>query len=170
MSRWITVPLAAMCMLMMHNVAAAPNSARTLEPAGGSAPTRMESRLVTLTNAERTSRGLKPLAWEDTLCVAGRRHSTEMAALNYFDHSSPTRGMESAADRWERCITQPPMDYTIGENLFYGSLTDVAWAHRSLMDSAGHRENILNPVFTRIGIGVHTAPDGRMWVTEMFLS
>jgi uncharacterized protein YkwD len=175
MSRLLAVPLAAACALLGHAATAAPplvSPPAITAPAIAlaDAPSAMESRLMDLTNAERAERGLKPLTWDGTLCEAGRGHSLEMAALNYFDHSSPTRGLETPADRWERVASELPAKYTIGENLFYGSETDVAWAHRSLMKSAGHRENILSPRYTRIGIGIHTAPDGQMWVTEMFRS
>jgi uncharacterized protein YkwD len=185
MSRLAALPLAAVCALFAGAGIAAPRlaanpapRAAVLVPAASfdaariavPTPTSAEERLAAMANQERVRRGLPPLAWDDTLCLAGRGHSDEMAALKYFDHDSPTRGMATPADRWERVVASPPLEYTIGENLFYGSVTDVAWAHQSLMDSPGHRDNILNPRFTRIGVGVYTAPDGQMWVTEMFLS
>jgi uncharacterized protein YkwD len=92
-----------------------------------------------------------------------------MANLSYFDHISPVRGLESPADRWERFNPSTPTAYTIGENLFYGSEADVAWGHRSLMASPEHRDNILNPAFTKAGVGVYVSPRGEMWVTEMFV-
>jgi uncharacterized protein YkwD len=185
MSRLTALPLAAACALFAGAGIAAPRlapepapKAAVLVPASSFdvakaavlTPSSAEERLATMANQERVRRGLAPLVWDDTLCQAGRGHSDEMAALNYFDHDSPTRGMATPADRWERVVASPPLEYTIGENLFYGSVTDVAWAHQSLMDSPGHRANILNPRFTRVGVGVYTAPDGQMWVTEMFLS
>ncbi|HEY3268286.1 MAG TPA: CAP domain-containing protein [Armatimonadota bacterium] len=133
---------------------------------GASAP---EARFLNLVNAERMRRGLPTVAWDPTLCSAARQHSEEMARLGYFDHSSPVAGLESPADRWEQCVADPPPSYTIAENLFYGSVPDVSWGHRSLMHSEAHRENILNPEFTRAGIGVYVAGDGEMWVTEMFV-
>lgn len=134
------------------------------------APTSAEARLLALVNSERATRGERPLTWDTTLCVAGRQHSREMADLGYFDHKSPVRGLETPADRWESSNPAAPVDYTIGENLFYGSVSDVAWSHRSLMASPDHRANILNGDFRRMGVGVYISPRGEMWVTEMFVS
>lgn len=147
---------------------------RTAEPAAGNAasmsPTTAEARLLALVNSERATRGERPLAWDTTLCAAGRQHSREMADLGYFDHKSPIRGLETPADRWESSNHSTPAEYTIGENLFFGSVADVAWSHRSLMASPDHRANILNGDFRRMGAGVYISPRGEMWVTEMFVS
>lgn len=177
MVRTLAITLAALAALMGHAAPATEPPARPAAaakprpPAWASAPiSTLEAKLLASVNAERAQRGLSRLEWDASLCMAGRGHSREMATLDYFDHSSPTPGMETPADRWEQVVTEPPADYVLGENLFYGSVTDAAWAHRSLMESAGHRDNILNPRYKRVGIGIYTAPDGRMWVTEMFLS
>lgn len=132
-------------------------------------PSAAEARFLALANSERTMRGARTLVWDASLAEAGRQHSQEMASLGYFDHKSPIRGLESPADRWERFDTKTPESYTIGENLFYGSEADVTWGHKSLMASPEHRANILNPAFSRAGVGVYVAPDGEMWVTEMFV-
>ena len=133
-----------------------------------SGATEVESRFVGMINQERTRRGLRPLAWDPTLCDAARLHSEEMARLDYFDHRSPVSGRETPADRWERAVSQVPDEYMIAENLFFGSVADVAWGHRSLMESDGHRRNILNPEYASIGVGVHVDRNGQMWVTQMF--
>ena len=92
-----------------------------------------------------------------------REHSAEMFSLRYFGHISPVSGspfdrLEAAGIAYSRA----------GENLAYAQ--SVAVAHRGLMQSEGHRENILRPEFTRIGIGVISAgPYGRMF-TQMFLT
>jgi uncharacterized protein YkwD len=92
-----------------------------------------------------------------------------MAALSYFDHHSPVRGLTSPADRWEAVNPNVPEEYTIGENIFYGSVADVTWGHRSLMNSPEHRDNLLNPRYTRMGVGIYVSASGEMWVTEMFV-
>jgi uncharacterized protein YkwD len=176
MLRRLAVPIAALAVLLGGAHAAppppyaVPTRAAAARAAAAQKPTALEERMLEMTNQERTKRGLKPLEWDAGLCLAGRAHSREMAMLNYFDHTSPTVGAETPADRWEQIVRYPPAQYTLGENLFYGSITDTAWAHRSLMESAGHRQNILNPSYSYIGIGVYTETDGRMWVTEVFLS
>ena len=122
-----------------------------------------ERQLVELANEERASRGLGPLELDPRLVPVARAHSTEMFRLRYFSHLSPDRG--SPFDR----LAAAGIGYSrAGENLAYAR--SVATAHRGLMESAGHRENILRPEFTRIGVGVVAAgPYGRMF-TQLFLT
>ena len=122
-----------------------------------------EQQLVALVNEERTSRGLGALTLDPRLVPVARAHSEEMFRLKYFSHQSPVAG--SPFDR----IAAAKITYRrAGENLAYAH--SVAAAHRGLMESPGHRENILHPDYTRIGIGVITAgPYGRMF-TQLFLT
>jgi uncharacterized protein YkwD len=86
-----------------------------------------------------------------------------MFRLKYFGHQSPVAG--SPFDR----LAAAKIPYSrAGENLAYAH--SVAIAHRGLMESQGHRENILRPEFTRIAIGVVAAGAyGRMF-TQLFLT
>lgn len=120
-------------------------------------------QLVELVNEERVARGLSPLELDERLIPVAEAHSTEMFRLRYFSHQSPNTG--SPFDR----IAAAGIQYSrAGENLAYAR--SVATAHRGLMESPGHRENILRPEFTRIGIGVISAgPYGRMF-TQLFLT
>ena len=120
-----------------------------------------EQEMVKLVNDERTSRGLPALELDPRLVPIARQHSQEMFTLKYFGHQSPVTG--SPFDR----LAAAKITYSrAGENLAYAH--SVAVAHRGLMDSQGHRENILRPEFTRIGIGVISAgPYGRMF-TQLF--
>jgi uncharacterized protein YkwD/uncharacterized membrane protein required for colicin V production len=122
-----------------------------------------ERQLFELVNEERVQRGGSPLAWDDRLVPVARAHSEEMFELKYFSHDSPVTG--SPFDR----LRAGRVTYSrAGENLAYAQ--SVAVAHRGLMDSAGHRENILRPEFTRVGIGVINAgPYGRMF-TQIFIT
>jgi len=122
-----------------------------------------ERQMFDLVNEERANAGLKPLAWDDRLVPVARSHSEEMFKLKYFSHQSPVSG--SPFDR----LKVANITYQrAGENLAYA--TSVTIAHRGLMQSEGHRANILHPDFTRIGIGVINAgPWGRMF-TQMFLT
>ena len=122
-----------------------------------------ERQLYELVTQERISRGLMPLAWDDRLVPVARAHSAEMFKLKYFGHESPVAG--SPFDR----LKAARITYTrAGENLAYAQ--SVAVAHRALMDSPGHRENILRPEFTRIGIGVVSAGAYGRMVTELFIT
>ena len=122
-----------------------------------------ERQLVALVNEERAAAGLVPLELDVRLVPVARAHSAEMFRLRYFSHTSPVSG--SPFDR----LTAGGITYTrAGENLAYAR--SVATAHRGLMESPGHRENILRPEFRRIGIGVISAgPYGRMF-SQLFVA
>lgn len=122
-----------------------------------------ESQMLALLNEERVAVGLAPLAIDPRLVPVARAHAEEMFRLRYFGHESPRTG--SPFDRLQRAGIRYSR---AGENLAYAQ--SVAVAHRGLMASQGHRENILRPEFTRIGIGVISAgPYGRMF-TQLFLT
>ena len=122
-----------------------------------------ERQLFDLVNEERTQRGLAALVWDDRLVPVARAHSQEMFKLKYFSHQSPVAG--SPFDR----LKAANITYTrAGENLAYAQ--SVAVAHRALMDSPGHRDNILRPEFTRIGIGVINAGAYGRMVTQLFIT
>jgi uncharacterized protein YkwD len=122
-----------------------------------------ERQLFDLVNEERTQRGFDGLIWDERLVPVARAHSQEMFTLKYFSYESPTSG--SPFDR----LKDAQISYSrAGENLAYAQSITVA--HRALMDSPGHRENVLRPEFTRIGIGViNGGVYGRM-VTQLFLT
>ncbi len=138
---------------------------------------REEQDLVAAINTERTTRGLQALSQDPVLCEAARAHSREMCDLNYFAHRSPTPGGETPIDRYLGELhtdgEKRPAAALVGENIFYASVTNdvygVGYAHHSLMASPPHRENILEPRFTKVGVGLYRDPEGRFWVTEMFL-
>ena len=122
-----------------------------------------ERQMFDLVNDERAAAGLARLQWDDRLLPVARQHSEEMFRLKYFAHQSPVSG--SPFDR----LKAASITYTrAGENLAYAQSVSVA--HRGLMQSQGHRENILRPEFTHMAIGVVSAgPYGRMF-TQMFVT
>lgn len=129
-----------------------------------------EQRFVDLLNRERVQRGLRQLTIDTNLIQIARGHSKEMADKNYFDHVSPSPGMRTALDRYLITLKHRPTWALVGENLFYCSIVDVNRGHTCFMESRSHRENILNPKFDRIGVGVYKSESGEFWVTEMFLA
>ena len=132
------------------------NIALSVDPAA-------ERQMFDLVNEERVTAGLAALAWDDRLVPVARAHSEEMFKLKYFSHQSPVSG--TPFDR----LKAAGITYRgAGENLAYAQ--SVTIAHRWLMQSQGHRENILRPEFTRIGIVVISGgPYGRMF-TQMFIT
>lgn len=139
--------------------------------------TAEEMDLIARTNAERTARGLNALVLDPLLTATARGHSLEMCARDYFDHHSPTPGIATPMDRYLSALhglgDPTPRYVLVGENIFFCSATTAiyngAYGHQAFMNSPGHRANILEGRFTKIGIGVYRDAAGRFWITEMFL-
>lgn len=105
-----------------------------------------ERIMFDLVNQERVKVGVKPLVWDENLTHVGRTHSQDMFERGYFSHYSPEG--EDVGDR----LGQVGIDYSLaGENLALAP--NVNRAHTGLMNSPGHRRNILDPAFTKVGIG-----------------
>ena len=135
-----------------------------------------EQEFIGKVNAERTGRGLNALTVDPLLVHTARAHSHEMCTRDYFDHHSPTPGLTTPMDRYLQGLHDEggstPESLLIGENIYYCSvfndIYNVDYGHRALMDSPGHRANILEKRFTKIGLGVYHNARGEFWVTEMF--
>jgi uncharacterized protein YkwD len=148
----------------------------SLQISAADSVTAQEEAFVALINADRTQRGLNALTQDPMLTQTARAHSQEMCSQNYFDHHSPTPGLASPMDRYLSSLKQlggsQPNYLLVGENIYYCSVCNdiynVDYAHRALMASPGHRANILEPRFTKIGLGVYRNAQGEFWVTEMF--
>jgi uncharacterized protein YkwD len=132
--------------------------------------TQEEMRFVEFVNRERANRGLQQLTIDPMLIEVARNHSREMAVKNYFAHSSPTPGLKTAMDRYLAERGSRPTWALVGENLFYCSIVDVPRGHTALMNSEGHRANIIEPRFASIGVGAYVAESGEFFVTQMFLA
>jgi uncharacterized YkwD family protein len=118
--------------------------------------------MFNLVNEERKLRGLHELKIHEGLVKVARLKSKDMIDLRYFAHQSPTYG--SPFDM----MRNAGIAYTYaGENL--AGAPTVARAHTALMNSPGHRANILNVNYTHVGIGI---VDGGMYgkmFTQMFI-
>lgn len=124
--------------------------------------TAEEQQMVNLVNQERTSRGLPALKVDMTLVKTARMKSNDMIANNYFAHQSPTYGSP-----FDLMKSQGVSYRYAGENL--AGASSVTQAHTNLMNSSGHRANILNTNYTYIGIGiVDGGPYGKMF-TQHFV-
>lgn len=124
--------------------------------------TANEKQMFELVNSERQKAGLKPLKNDMRLVNLSRKKSKDMIDNNYFGHTSPTYGTPFNA------LKNNNVSYRYaGENL--AGAPTVERAHSGLMNSPGHRANILNPNFTHIGIGiVDGGPYGKMY-TQTFI-
>ncbi len=108
---------------------------------------QMEMDMLEMVNRERTSRGFSELVADEKARAVARKHGADMFEKGYFAHTN-LEG-KSSADRMKDGDVEFSM---AGENLAFAQ--DLLSAHTGLMESPGHRENILHPFFHRVGIGV----------------
>lgn len=111
--------------------------------------TAQESAMLQLINQERTRAGHKPLQVDSRLVQTARAKAKDMINNNYFGHVSPTLG-----NPYQQMKAAGITGYTTlgGENL--AGNQSVQAAHQRLMNSPGHRANILDSRYTHVGIGV----------------
>jgi uncharacterized protein YkwD len=107
----------------------------------------LEAQMLDMVNAERAAAGLQPLAPDPELTEVARAHSTDMFARGYFAHVSP-----DGLDPFDRMKRAGVTFRAAGENLALAPTLKIA--HTGLMNSPGHRANILRPAFGRLGIGI----------------
>ncbi len=124
-----------------------------------STASNLERQMLALINDERTSRGLKPLKLEKQLNDSAEDHSDWMLKQDVFSHTG--QGGSSAHDRMQAAGFDFSGNWQSGENIAWqsergstGASDDVVQLHQNLMNSPGHRANILNPNFEYIGIGI----------------
>lgn len=119
-----------------------------------------EQEVIRLVNVERAKAGLKALTEDWELSRVARYKSQDMHDLRYFSHTSPTYGspfdmMKAFGIRYR----------TAGENIAMGYRTPAAVV-QGWMNSPGHRANILNASYTKIGVGY--VASGNYW-TQHFI-
>jgi len=122
-----------------------------------------EKKLAELINNERIQRKLSPLEIDQRLSNLAETKALDMKENNYFSHNSPTYG--SPFDMMKKV----GISYSLaGENIATNS--NIIKAHYSLMNSDGHRANILNPYYNKLGIGIVTNKEGNgIIIVEMFI-
>jgi len=121
-----------------------------------------EYQLFDLTNASRVNHGLPVLKWDERVAETARKHSVDMAQHHYFSHENLQN--QSPFDRMKR----DGIAFTVaGENIAYGQFSSI-FAHEGLMNSLGHRENILRKEFRYLGIGVAFNDESQPFYTEDF--
>jgi uncharacterized protein YkwD len=103
--------------------------------------------MLTLINKERAKEGLAPLKADPEQTVVGRAHSKDMFTRGYFAHVNP-----DGKNPFDRMKEANVKFHSAGENLALAQTLEIA--HKNLMNSPGHRANIMNPAFGRVGIGI----------------
>jgi uncharacterized protein YkwD len=121
----------------------------------------LEAAMLVLLNEERRKHGLRQLKADPQALETARAHSSDMFARSYFSHIAPDG--RTPFDRMRRA----GLRFMIaGENLALART--VPMAHQGLMNSPGHRANILHPAFARVGIGVLDGGRHGLMVTQTF--
>ncbi len=106
----------------------------------------IERNIVTYTNAERTRAGLVPMEVDEKLVESARRHATWMTLNRNLQHTTQN----------------------VAENIAMGQ-RDSREAVADWMSSPGHRANILNGRYRRIGAAAYRTPDGTIYWCQQFL-
>ena len=107
----------------------------------------LEAQMLVLVNQERTKRGIPPVKADPQMTMVARAHSRDMFARGYFSHYTPEN-----KDPFDRMKKAGVKFLTAGENLALGRTLKIC--HEGLMNSPGHKANILNPAYGRLGIGI----------------
>jgi uncharacterized protein YkwD len=137
----------------------------------------LQQFMLDLINDDRRSNGLSEVGWDDIAANAGLRHAQEMARYDYLSH-------------WDLEGHGPDYRYSmvggtncVRENVYISSgiapvtLDDwkelIRQAEQALMESPGHRDNILSPEHTHVGIGIAYETDaagGRLTIAQEFVN
>lgn len=121
----------------------------------------LEAKMLELVNRERSAAGLKPLAADPELTEVARRHSIDMFTRGYFSHITP-----EGRSPFDRMGAAKVRFLAAGENLALAPTLPIA--HTGLMNSPGHRANILRSSYGRVGIGILDGGRRGLMVTQNF--
>lgn len=123
-------------------------------------PEKTRQDMLALINRDRADHNLPPVRLDSELVTLAQNHSDDMVARNFFGHYNPDGN--SPDDRRRTLAIQTG----VGENL--AKSPNIAFAENGLMHSAIHRENILTPEWTRVGIGITKNNQGYLLVAQEF--
>jgi uncharacterized protein YkwD len=117
----------------------------------------LEKSIFRFTNEMRRKHSLAPLGWDRSLCAVARAHSADMLQRGYFSHVDPEG--RTPRDRVQKGFSHP---FSLaGENIWSGSGQEpgnlpllAKIIVENWISSPGHRQNLLNPEYTHVGVGV----------------
>ena len=112
--------------------------------------TDFETALIGLINGKRADAGVAALSGNGSLTSAARAHSKDMATSNTFSHTG-----SDGSDPFSRIRAAGYTFSAAAENIFAGngSYNSPSAAISSWMNSSGHRTNMLNSIYTQVGVG-----------------
>jgi len=120
-----------------------------------------ENEILQLMNQKRSEAGLQPLTMDNTLLQVARYKSNHMIQYNYFDHTTPQ------GEKWTTWLKAIDYKYTAtGENIAYNTYNAVELFNQ-WWNSSGHRANMMNASYTKVGVGVING-NGKYMGTQEF--
>jgi uncharacterized protein YkwD len=132
-------------------------------PSGKKDLLSLERKLFELINEERQNLGLPVLSFSPELSQLARAHSRDMASRGRISHSS-TDGRSYQ----DRIVNEGYYFIALGENVAFSNGFQPGLIHKKLMESPGHRENILDPSFDEVGIGAVVKKNKGYFITQDF--
>lgn len=126
-----------------------------------------EQQIFDLTNVFRLKIGAPVLTWHDQAATAARLHSADMAERGYFAHDN----LEGQAP-WDRMEAAGVPAYAVASENIAAGYPNAFRAHAGWINSAGHRENMLDPDLAMLGVGVihDTDSEYKWYYTQNFFT
>ncbi|MGK2966062.1 MAG: CAP domain-containing protein [Tepidiformaceae bacterium] len=135
-------------------------------PAAGAIDPK-EQAMFDAVNAARADAGIAALRWDPELGYIARVRTTQMGEQGYFSHTDP-----AGYRMWVELLALSGIRYEkAGENLAgndYADADTVTLAMAELLASPTHRENLLDPDLTHVGIGVFETAEGYRYYAQIF--
>lgn len=142
-----------------------PSETPKVSDSNGEYLSAVEQQIFNMVNAEREKAGVPKLTYNKTMEKYARIKSKDMADRNYFAHEDPEGKLITET------MNRDGVTYNSwGENIAYlgGNPSDAASQFMNMwMNSQGHRENILSPNFTSMGVGVFNNGN-KVYATQEF--
>lgn len=105
----------------------------------------------------------RPLKWNESLAAVARAHSRNMVEQRFFSHVDPE------GRTYQMRIDRAGIPWLAGgENI--AKWDTVQGAEATFMEDRNHRYNILNALYTDVGIGIVAGPDGNLYITQDFVA
>jgi uncharacterized protein YkwD len=121
----------------------------------------LEEHMVLLINGRRAEAGCGPVRADERLAQAAETHSADMASRAYFSHTSL-----DGSTPWDRA-RRAGYEWPSAENIAAGNASADATMNQ-LMNSPGHRDNILNCEHKAVGVGRASGGPYRYYWTQLF--
>ncbi|MGH2479521.1 MAG: CAP domain-containing protein [Ktedonobacteraceae bacterium] len=152
----------------------APPTSTNPPPGWSSAEGQLQQQLFQQINQDRAAQGLYSYTLNSTMSNGARQHDVTMSGSCGMQHQCPVE-----PDPCQRVSSEGISWTSCGENIGYTSPNPTAWAGVRQIDQEmlneqppddGHRLNLLNSSYHRVGVGIYIDARGLIWMTEDFAS